>query len=693
MAVARGRRDPLQGRGLGLDAQRGAGAAGLGRPRGARPRLRAARPARPDAGCCSTRRRSSRSSCAPTTCLRSGSTTRSAWSACSRTGASSFREARLLRPPRRERVQRPGLLNGDIAVSVGLTDAGVEQARRARRVAARRAGRPLRHDAARARAADGRRARSEGRDVPRLVVPELNDPLYGPFEGARHRGVPRVGDGGAVVATRPATAARAARDRRALRARLPHRARAARGDDPRRRALAADLVPARRARRPRAGREGAARAVRDPVRAHGGGARACGRRARRAGSRRRAGSSVGLTSGRRCSVPSGWNTVQRWASLDRIDEHIRRHDLIEPRGEVLVPRLRRARLDLPLPRAARARLPRLGAAREPLPARRGVRRGRALLRARSSAPRSSSGRARRDARPSCARSATATRPTGCARPATRLATRSRRSSTGSSTSGGRTGSSRGARTASSARCCRSGARRPRRTAASASLAFRVDSSNADTVRGLIRDEILPLLEQIHPAARENILRALEERRTMPPALAELLDSPVGSQRVDLGGGVQAVREYDRLWLEREPGRARRRGALGRLAHPTRSCQGLRYADGGPGDRLAGRSKKVQDVFVDAKVPRSDREGWPLVVRGDEVVAVPGIVEAPGVEAVTRRDERRRELERGRRRGPDRRGRAAGADRASSATRSRPTTPAGTCCSSACSRAPSSSWPT
>ena len=53
----------------------------------------------------------------------------------------------------------------------------------------------------------------------------------------------------------------------------------------------------------------------------------------------------------------------------------------------------------------------------------------------------------------------------------------------------------------------------------------------------------------------------------------------------------------------------------------------------PGDRLAGRTKKIQDVFVDAKIPRSEREGWPLVVRGDEVVAVPGIVEATGVEAV------------------------------------------------------------
>jgi tRNA(Ile)-lysidine synthase len=50
----------------------------------------------------------------------------------------------------------------------------------------------------------------------------------------------------------------------------------------------------------------------------------------------------------------------------------------------------------------------------------------------------------------------------------------------------------------------------------------------------------------------------------------------------------------------------------------------------PGDRLAGRAKKIQDVFVDAKIPRSDRESWPLVVRGDAVVAVPGIVEAEGV---------------------------------------------------------------
>ena len=112
------------------------------------------------------------------------------------------------------------------------------------------------------------------------------------------------------------------------------------------------------------------------------------------------------------------------------------------------------------------------------------------------------------------------------------------------------------------------------------VAFRLDSTNPATTRGLIRDEILPLLERIHPAARENILRSLDERRTMPPALAELLDSPVASRRVDLGGGLQAVREHDRLWLERGPVELARRGAWGGGAS-ARSSQALSCVAGGP----------------------------------------------------------------------------------------------------------------
>ncbi len=161
------------------------------------------------------------------------------------------------------------------------------------------------------------------------------------------------------------------------------------------------------------------------------------------------------------------------------------------------------------------------------------------------------------------------------------------------------------------------------------LEWRTDSTNPDTKRGLIRDQILPLLRQIHPAARENVLRALDRRDTLSPALATLLAEPVASRRVDLGGGVQAVREHDRLWLERGPVALRGRVDWGTWRIES-ELPGLKVRGWRAGDRLAGRRKKVQDVFVDAKIPRSDREGWPLVVRGDEVVAVPGIVETKGV---------------------------------------------------------------
>lgn len=158
------------------------------------------------------------------------------------------------------------------------------------------------------------------------------------------------------------------------------------------------------------------------------------------------------------------------------------------------------------------------------------------------------------------------------------------------------------------------------------LPFRTDSSNPETKRGLIRERILPLLRQLDDRAEKNLLALAEGR---PSPFTELFESTIGSARVDLGGGVQAVREYDRVWLERGP--IALRGEVRWGPWRIRSDQaGLRVRGWRAGDRLAGRSKKLQDVFVDAKVPRSQREAWPLVVRGDEVVAVPGIVEAEGV---------------------------------------------------------------
>jgi tRNA(Ile)-lysidine synthetase-like protein len=164
--------------------------------------------------------------------------------------------------------------------------------------------------------------------------------------------------------------------------------------------------------------------------------------------------------------------------------------------------------------------------------------------------------------------------------------------------------------------------------AAVGLEPRRDSSNADTARGLIRNEILPLLERLHPGAEGNLLRLAEGR---PPKLDALLASRAGSKRIDLGHGLTAVREYDRVWLEQTPVALDGSVRWGEWRIES-MLPGLKVRSWRPGDRLAGRRKKVQDVFVDAKIPRSEREAWPLVVRGSEVLAVPGLVDAPGIKA-------------------------------------------------------------
>jgi tRNA(Ile)-lysidine synthase len=155
------------------------------------------------------------------------------------------------------------------------------------------------------------------------------------------------------------------------------------------------------------------------------------------------------------------------------------------------------------------------------------------------------------------------------------------------------------------------------------LAYRTDSSNPDTLRGLIRDELIPVLRRLHPAAEENIRRLADERPRLPRAmedtLLELLASRAGSKSRDLGSGITAVREYDRISLEQGPVR------WGPWTIAS-DAPGLEVRSRRRGDRLAGRGKKLQDVFVDAKVPRRERDSWPVVVREDQVVAVPGIVE-------------------------------------------------------------------
>jgi tRNA(Ile)-lysidine synthase len=168
------------------------------------------------------------------------------------------------------------------------------------------------------------------------------------------------------------------------------------------------------------------------------------------------------------------------------------------------------------------------------------------------------------------------------------------------------------------------------------LPVRVDVTNAGTKRGLIRDELVPLLRRLDTRAEANLLAlgASEPRlpRSLERSLLELLSGRDGTRTADLGDGIRAVREYDTLRLE------------GTVTwgpwELTSDTSGLSVRGRRPGDRLAGRRRKVQDLLVDAKVPRAERDDWPIVVQGELVVAVPGIAAAPGWDgAVTARRRR------------------------------------------------------
>jgi tRNA(Ile)-lysidine synthetase-like protein len=164
------------------------------------------------------------------------------------------------------------------------------------------------------------------------------------------------------------------------------------------------------------------------------------------------------------------------------------------------------------------------------------------------------------------------------------------------------------------------------------LEWRTDSTNGETKRGLIRERLLPLLDELDPRARANLLALGDERPRLPrrleASLVELLSSLEGTRSADLGGGIRAVRTYDTVRLEGTV----RWGPW----HIESDRPGLVVRARRPGDRIAGRSRKVQDVLVDAKVPRELRAAWPLVATVDgAIVAVAGLEEAPGWEGVVR----------------------------------------------------------
>ncbi|HEV8230469.1 MAG TPA: tRNA lysidine(34) synthetase TilS, partial [Candidatus Limnocylindria bacterium] len=143
------------------------------------------------------------------------------------------------------------------------------------------------------------------------------------------------------------------------------------------------------------------------------------------------------------------------------------------------------------------------------------------------------------------------------------------------------------------------------------------------------------------------------------ALLALAASTDGSRAIDLPGG-RALREYGVLRVASEATNEPQNGALRLTPGDVKDWHGWRLAFGAelagsrdvaqlagsqdiaqldasdiavrarrPGDRMDGpRAAKVQDVFVDAKVPARLRDRWPLVTVQERIVWIPGITPPP-----------------------------------------------------------------
>jgi tRNA(Ile)-lysidine synthetase-like protein len=197
-----------------------------------------------------------------------------------------------------------------------------------------------------------------------------------------------------------------------------------------------------------------------------------------------------------------------------------------------------------------------------------------------------------------------------------------------------------------------------------------DPSNIDTrfARVRVRLEILPAMEHDRPgitrrlhAAAMNAARLYEAAEKAPTgaemirrmyveaggpapglsrrhieAMLDLAGPGRGGRGVDLPGGLRFRIVGGHMQIV--PSRSHRKAPSLEVG----SCAGC--GDGGaahlraglqlhlgyrkPGLRmrpLGGRgTRKLQDIFVDARVPREDRDSWPLVFAGDKLAWVPGV---------------------------------------------------------------------
>jgi tRNA(Ile)-lysidine synthase len=121
------------------------------------------------------------------------------------------------------------------------------------------------------------------------------------------------------------------------------------------------------------------------------------------------------------------------------------------------------------------------------------------------------------------------------------------------------------------------------------------------------------------------------------ALGRLLDAGRSGDSIDLPGGVRARLGYESLVMSRDQPTAPAAKAL--ATRPCAGCASPEAAHFPPGVHLelghrrpglrmrpmpSGRTRKLQDILVDAKVPRQLRDTLPLVFADGELAWVPGV---------------------------------------------------------------------
>lgn len=139
-------------------------------------------------------------------------------------------------------------------------------------------------------------------------------------------------------------------------------------------------------------------------------------------------------------------------------------------------------------------------------------------------------------------------------------------------------------------------------------------------RATERDALsLPVLAAAPEAVRRQALTRAGERAGAGPlgaahleALDRLVSSSAGTASVDLPG-IAAIREYDRLRFG-DPGAPPRPALVARGPDGPYTVRTWRPGDRMRPVRLRGHSRKLSDLYVDAKIPRRWRDGARVVIR-------------------------------------------------------------------------------